>query len=67
MKAQITKEEQYARSFSSLRVLQVMHLACASGSQTMNEEAHEAASAVLDGALDTFKELEILELVGDRD
>lgn len=67
MKTQITKEQLCARGFSSLRVLQVMHLACASGSQTMNEEAHEAASAVLDGALETFKELEILELFGARD
>ena len=67
MKAQITNEERYARSIQGLRVVEGMLIQSANSGQSPNQETCDAAAGVVNVALETFKELEILELVGARD
>ena len=63
----LTDEERYHRSVASLRVLEAMLVQAANSGQAPNEKELDSGSTVIAAALDTFEELEILELVGDRD
>jgi len=63
----LTDEERYSRRIAPLRTVEAMLLQSANSGQSPNEDTLASASGVIDEALDTFAQLEILELLGDRD
>jgi hypothetical protein len=63
----LTAEERYSRRIDALRTLEAMLLQYANSLQSPNENVLGSASGVIAEALETFEELELLELMGDRD